>query len=51
MEAVHECIRWGWRESHVVECWGNEVYRDAESKDGGRKRWRRRWGISGKQGR
>ena len=29
----------------------NEVHREAEMKDGGRKRWRRQWGRSGKHGR
>ena len=30
---------------------GKEVHREAETKDGGRKRWRRQWGRSGKHGR
>ena len=28
---------------------GKEVHREAETKDGGRKRWRSQWGKSGKQ--
>ena len=27
---------------------GKEVHREAETKDGGRKMWRRQWGRSGK---
>ena len=27
---------------------GKEVHREAETKDGGRKRWRRQWGKRGK---
>ena len=30
---------------------GKEVHREAETKDGERKRWRRQWGRSGKHGR
>ena len=30
---------------------GKEVLREAETKDGGRKRWRRQWGRRGKHGR
>ena len=30
---------------------GKEVHRDAETNDGGRKRWRRQWVRSGKHGR
>ena len=30
---------------------GEEVHREAETKDGGRKRWRRQWVRSGKHGR
>ena len=29
---------------------GKEVHREAETKDGGRKRWRRQWWRSGKHG-
>ena len=29
----------------------SEVHREAETKDGGRRRWRRQWGRSGKHGR
>ena len=41
----------GWQRSCVVERRGKEVLREAETKDGGRKRWRRQWGRSGKHGR
>ena len=30
---------------------GKEIHREAETKDDGRKRWRRQWGRSGKHGR
>ena len=33
-----------WRRSCVIERRGKEVHREAETKDGGRKRWRRQWG-------
>ena len=33
-----------WRRSCVEERRGKEVHREAETKDGGRKRWRRQWG-------
>ena len=51
MDAAQGCIRWGWKRSCVVERRGKEVHREAETKDGGRKRWRRQWDISGKHGR
>ena len=35
----------------MVERRGKEVLREAETKDGGRKRSRRQWGSSGKHGR
>ena len=35
----------------MVERRGKEVLREAETKDGGQKRWRRQWGRSGKHGR
>ena len=38
----------GWRRSCVEEHRGKEVHREAETKDGGRKRWRRQWGGKGK---
>ena len=38
----------GWRRSCVVERRGKEVHREAEIKDGGRKRWRRQWGEAGR---
>ena len=44
MEAVQGCIRWGWRRSCKVERREKEVHREAETNDGGRKRWRRQWG-------
>ena len=31
----------------MAECRGKEAHRDEETNDGGRKRWRRQWGISG----
>ena len=34
----------------MVERRGKEVHREAETKDGGRKRWRRQRGRSGKHG-
>ena len=33
----------GWQRSCVVERRGKEVLREAETKDGGRNRWRRQW--------
>ena len=36
-----------WRRNCVAERRGKEVHREAETKDGGRKRWRRQWGRSG----
>ena len=30
MEAVQECIRWGWRRNCVVERRGKEVHQEAE---------------------
>ena len=41
----------GWRGSCVAEPRGKEEHREAETKDGGRNRWRRQWGRSGKHGR
>ena len=41
----------GWRRSCVVERRGTEVHREAETKDGGRKRRRKQWGRSWKHGR
>ena len=41
----------GWRRSCVAERRGKVVHREAEIKDGGRKRWRRQWERSGKHGR
>ena len=41
----------GWWRSCVVERRRKEVHRGLETKDGGRKRWRRQWGRSGKHGR
>ena len=41
----------GLQRSCVVERRGKEVHPEAETKDGGRKRWRRHWGRSGKHGR
>ena len=37
----------GWRWSCVEERRGNEVHREAETNDGGRKMWRRQWGKRG----
>ena len=52
MEAVQGCIRWGGGVAvSVAERRGKEVHREAETKDGGRKRWRRQWGRRGKHGR
>ena len=31
----------------MAERLGKEVHREAETKDGGRKRWRRQWGEAG----
>ena len=50
-ERVREGERERERWSCVVELRGKEVYREAETKDGGRKRWRRQWGRSAKHGR
>ena len=50
MDAVQGCIRGGWRRSCVVGRRGKEVPREAETKVGGRKRWRRQWGRNGKHG-
>ena len=38
----------GWRRSCVVKRRGNEVHREAETKDGGREMWRRQWGEAWK---
>ena len=37
----------GWRKSCVVERRGKDVHREAETKYGRRKRWRRQWGETG----
>ena len=41
----------GWRRSCVAERRAKEVHREAETKDGVRKRWRRQRWRSGKHGR
>ena len=39
MEAVQGCIRWGGRGALCGRTSEKDVHREAETKDGGRKRW------------
>ena len=40
----------GWRRDCAVDRREKEVHREAETKDGGRKKWGRQWGRTEKHG-